>query len=200
MGGIAFLVAGAVAAALSFAALAAPRIESVAVEPNPAPVRAGKPTEVVISVTIERPTPFDVSCTAIVDPGDGGRKAEMSWEFGERRTKTTRYEYKKPGTYRVRATGAGKTPCTGTGATTVIIGSRTAAATPEKPAAKAEKAKPKADKAAKVAQPSCPSGWTLVGESVKGARYTCRAKPPAQALKCPEGTKYFVDKGELGCR
>jgi hypothetical protein len=200
MGRTASLVAGIAAAALSSAALAAPRLESVAVEPNPAPVRAGKPTEVAISVTIDRPSPFDVSCTAIVDPGDGGRKLDMSWEFGERRTKTTRYEYKKPGTYRVRVAGAGKTPCIGTAGTTVIVGSRTAAAAPEKPAAKAEKAAPKADKAAKVAQPDCPSGWTLVKESVKGARYTCRAKPPAQALKCPEGTKYFADKGEIGCR
>jgi hypothetical protein len=190
MGRIAFLVAGITAAALSFAALAAPRIESVAVEPNPAPVRAGKPTEVAISVTIDRPSPFDVSCTAIVDPGDGSRKSEMSWEFGERRTKTTRYEYKKPGTYRVRVAGAGKTPCIGTAGTTVIVGSRTAAVTPEKPAAKADGA----------TQPGCPGGWTLVKESVKGARYTCRPKPPAQALKCPEGTKYFADKGEIGCR
>ena len=44
------------------------------------------------------------------------------------------------------------------------------------------------------------SDWTLVEDSVKGARYTCRARPPAQPLRCAEGTTYFAEGGEIGCR
>ena len=50
------------------------------------------------------------------------------------------------------------------------------------------------------ARPKCPRGWTLVADSFKGERYTCRADPPAQALKCGGGTKYFAKNGEIGCR
>ncbi|OGA74403.1 MAG: hypothetical protein A3G81_14270 [Betaproteobacteria bacterium RIFCSPLOWO2_12_FULL_65_14] len=177
------LIAAALAAA---PAAAAPRIESVSVKPNPAPFEAGRTSDVVISVTIDRPTPLDISCEALIDPGDGGRTLSMSWDLGDRRTKTTRYEYKKPGSYRLKVSGTGKDACTGARDITVTVGA---------PAA------PAAAKAAKTAKaPSCPSGWTLVEGSVKGARYTCRARQPAQALRCAEGTSYFSERGEIGCR
>ena len=54
-------------------AVAAPRIEALAVRADNT-----KATEVVISVSIERPTPLDLNCDAVVDPGDGG-KFMMSW-------------------------------------------------------------------------------------------------------------------------
>lgn len=165
-------------------AAAAPRIESVSVDPNPAPLEAGKTADVVISVTIDRPTPLDISCNALIDPGDGGRTINMKWELGDRRTKTTRYEYKKPGSYRLKVAGTGKDACTGARELTVTVGAARAAAAP----ANASKG------------PSCPDGWTLVEGSVKGARYTCRAQPPAQALPCGQGTKYFAQRGEIGCR
>ncbi len=176
------LIAVFVAALAAAPAAAAPRIESVSVSPNPAPLEAGRTADVVISVTIERPTPLDISCDALVDPGDGGRTLSMSWDLGDRRTKTTRYEYKKPGNYRIKVSGTGKDACTGARELTVSVGAA--------PAAPAKAA----------SGPSCPAGWTLVKGSVKGARYTCRAQPPAQALRCAQGTKYFAERGEIGCR
>lgn len=162
-------------------AAAAPRIESVSVNPNPAPFEAGKTADVVISVTIDRPTPLDISCEALIDPGDGGRTLSMSWDLGDRRTKTTRHEYKKPGAYRLKVSGTGKDACTGGRELTVRVGTPAAAA-----------------KAARGA--SCPAGWTLVEGSVRGARFTCRPQPPAQALRCAQGTRYFAERGEIGCR
>lgn len=160
-------------------ALAAPRIDRVSVSPNPAPFEAGKGSDVVISVTIDRPTPLDISCEAIIDPGDGGRTLSMSWDLGDRRTKTTRYEYSKPGSYRLKVSGTGKDACTGARELTVRVGAPAAAA-------------------AKGA--GCPAGWTLVEGSVKGARYSCRPQPPAQPLRCAQGTRYFAERGEIGCR
>ncbi len=175
-----------IAAALAAApALAAPRIESVSVNPNPAPIEAGKTADVVISVTIERPTPLDISCEATIDPGDGGRTLTMSWDLGDRRTKTTRHEYAKPGTYRLKVSGTGKGACVGAREVTVKVGG--GAPTASKPASP-------------VKGPSCPSGWTLVQGSVKGARYICRPVPPAETPHCTAGTKYFAERGEIGCR
>jgi hypothetical protein len=175
-----------IAAALAAGpALGAPRIESVSVQPNPAPMEAGKTADVVISVTIERPTPLDVSCEATIDPGDGGRTLTMSWDFGDRRTKTTRHEYAKPGTYRLKVSGTGKGACVGAREVAVRVGTSAA------PAAKAAKS---------AAGPSCPAGWALVEGSVKGARFTCRPQAPAQPLQCAQGTKYFSARGEIGCR
>ncbi|TAK83419.1 MAG: hypothetical protein EPO20_17360 [Betaproteobacteria bacterium] len=175
-----------IAAALAAApAVAAPRIESVSVKPNPAPIEAGKTADVVISVTIERPTPLDISCEATIDPGDGGRTLTLSWDLGDRRTKTTRHEYAKPGTYRLKVSGTGKGACVGAREVTVTVGTHAAAA-----------AKP----AKSAAGPSCPPGWALAEGSVRGARFTCRPQPPAQPLQCAQGTKYFSTHGEIGCR
>ena len=156
-------------------AVAAPRIESLAVRAD-----STKATEVVISVSIERPTPLDLNCDAVIDPGDGG-KFMMSWGIGDRRTKTARYDYKKPGAYRLRVSGTGKDACVGLKEVTVNVGGAV---------------QPRSD----VRTPRCPNGWALVDESVKGARYTCRPRPPPQALRCAEGTTYFVEAGEIGCR
>jgi hypothetical protein len=98
------------------AAEAAPRLERVEVTTLP-----GKGTDVVISVTIERPTPVDLRCDALIDTGDGGRLT-MSWGIGEPRTKTARYEYKKPGSYRVKAAGTGRNACVGRKEATVRAG------------------------------------------------------------------------------
>ena len=165
-------------AALSFwaaGAAAAPRLDSVAVQ-----VLAGKGGDVVITTSIERPTLLDLACDAAIETGDGGRIA-VSWSIGDSRTKTARYEYKRPGTYRVKVAGSGKDACVGVKEITVSVGT----------AVKAE---------AKGRAPRCPNGWVLVEESVQGARYTCRARAPAQALRCPEGTGYFAERGEIGCR
>jgi hypothetical protein len=172
-------VKAAIAAALLFlgveTAVAAPRIDSVSIK-----VLAGKGNDVVIAVSIERPTLLDLNCDATIDAGDGGR-IPISWNIGDSRTKTARYEYQRPGSYRVKVSGSGKDACVGLKEATVHVG------TPTKSEAKA-------------ATPRCPIGWALVDESVDGPRYTCRPRAPAQALRCTEGTSYFAERGEIGCR
>ena len=159
-------------------AAAAPRLETLEVTPNPVPLESGKTGEVVISVTIERPTPLDVTCDAVIAPGDGG-KFLMSWSVGDRRTKTARYQYNRAGNYRVKVSGTGQHACTGVRELTVVVGSS--------PQGKAPASR-------------CPAGWTLQLDSVRGSRFTCRANPPAQALKCADGTSYYAERGEIGCR
>lgn len=151
---------------------AAPRLDSVSVQ-----VLSGKGSDVVISVSIERPTLLDLTCSATIDTGDGGR-IPVAWNLGDSRTKTARYEYKRPGTYRVRVSGTGKEACVGLKEASLTVGTAAHAS----------------------GTPRCPAGWTLVEDSVKGPRYTCRARPPAQALRCTEGTTYFAEGGEIGCR
>jgi hypothetical protein len=163
----------ALAAALLFAATgaaAAPRLDTVSVQ-----VLGGN--DVVISVSIERPTLLDLNCDAVIDPGDGAR-IPVSWGMGDGRTKTARHEFKQAGSYRVRVAGAGKHACVGLKEASVTVG---------------------AARAAKASAPRCPGGWVLVDESVKGARYTCRPRAP-QALRCADGTSYFFERGEIGCR
>ena len=164
-------------------ALATPRIESVSVRPNPVPFTTGKVGDVVIAVSIERPTPIDLRCEASVDPGDGGPEIQLAWNIGDSRTKTARYEYRKPGTYRIKVAGSGSNACTGERELTVRVGGASARA---RPLGKGP--------------PSCPLGWVLVEESVDGPRYTCRPRPPTRPLRCAEGTSYFSERGEIGCR
>jgi hypothetical protein len=164
------------------AAFATPRIESVSVRPNPVPFTTGKVGDVVIAVSIERPTPIDLRCEAAVDPGDGSPAIQLAWNIGDSRTKTARYEYKKTGTYRITVTGSGSNPCTGERGLTVRVGG---ASTRARPPGKG---------------PSCPLGWVLVDDSVDGARYTCRPRQPTRPLRCAEGTTYFSERGEIGCR
>jgi hypothetical protein len=109
----------------------------------------------------------------------------MTWGMGDRRTKTARYDYKKPGSYRLKVSGTGKDACVGQKEVTVTVGGEGAAASKI---------------GATTSTPRCPGGWTLVEESVNGSRYTCRARPPPQALKCTNGTSYFSERGEMGCR
>jgi len=154
------------------AGAAAPRLDSVSLQ-----VLSGKGgSDVVISVSIERPSLVDLTCSATIETGDGGQ-IPIAWNLGDSRTKTARYEYKRPGTYRVRVSGTGKAACAGQKEAALTIGTGHASGTPR-----------------------CPAGWTLVEDSVKGPRYTCRARPPAQALRCAEGTTYFAEGGEIGCR
>ena len=154
------------------AAAAAPRLDSVSLQ-----VLSGKGSDVVISVSIERPTLMDLTCSATIDTGDGGR-IPIAWNLGDSRTKTARYEYKRPGAYRVRVSGTGKEACVGLKETSLTVGTPGQAG----------------------GTPRCPAGWTLVEDSAKGPRYTCRARPPAQPLRCVEGTTYFAEGGEIGCR
>jgi hypothetical protein len=165
-------VVGLALLAWAGAGAAAPRLDAVSVQ-----VLSGKGGDVVISVSIERPTLMDLTCSAAIDTGDGGR-IPIAWNLGDSRTKTARYEYKRPGTYRVRVSGTGKEACVGVKEASLTVGTPGLAS----------------------ATPRCPAGWTLVEDSAKGPRYTCRARPPAQPLRCAEGTTYFAEGGEIGCR
>lgn len=176
-------------AALALAALSAatasfatPQIESVSVRPNPVPFTTGNLGDVVIAVSIERPTPIDLRCEAVVYPGDGGRELYLAWNLGDSRTRTARYEYKKPGTYKLKVIGTGPNACSGERELTVKV--RGSGARPQ-PFSK---------------PPACPGGWALVEESLDGPRYTCRPRPPTRPLRCAEGTTYFSERGEIGCR
>jgi len=162
--------------------LATPRVESVSVRPNPVPFTTGKVGDVVIAVSIERPTPLDLRCEATVDPGDGGPEIHLAWNLGDSRTKTARYEYKKPGTYRIKVTGSGSNACTGERELTVNVGGASVRARPPGKA------------------PACPLGWVLMEDSVDGPRYTCRPRQPTRPLRCADDTAYFSERGEIGCR
>jgi hypothetical protein len=158
---------------------AVPNIEHLAVKPSP-----GVPGEVEISVSIYRPTPLDLTCDAILQTGDSGNPQRLEYGLGDRRTKIIKYTYRTAGTYRVKVSGTGEHACAGTREARVSVAAAQTAKVPEKTAAR----------------PKCPRGWTLVADSLKGDRYTCRADPPAQALKCSGRTKYFAESGTIGCR
>lgn len=71
-------------------------------------------------MTVKR-RPFDFSCDAAVDPGDGRPGPQVSWTFGDSLSKSTRYEYRKPGKYRLAVTGSGNDACQGRRETFVIV-------------------------------------------------------------------------------
>src|SRR5438034_7076678 len=77
---------------------AVPNIEHLTVKPS-----GGAPTEVEIAVSINRPTPLDLSCDAILQTGDGRKPQRLEYGLGDRRTKIIKYTYKTAGTYRVRS-------------------------------------------------------------------------------------------------
>jgi hypothetical protein len=165
---------------LAMPAHAVPNIEHLAVKPS-----GGAPAEVEIAISIYRPTPLDLTCDAMLQTGDGSKPQRLEYGLGDRRTKIVKHTYNKAGTYRVKVSGTGEHACAGTRETQVKV------ATTAQTAKASEKAAPR---------PRCPRGWTLVVDSLKGERYTCRADPPAQMLKCSGATKYFAENGEIGCR
>lgn len=115
-----FRALAAAALLLPGAALAAPQLQSVSATPNPLVLKGAARPEVIINVTVKR-RPFDFSCNATVDPGDGGPGPEIAWSFGDSLTKTTRYEYRKPGKYKLRVVGNGNEGCRGGAETLVIV-------------------------------------------------------------------------------
>jgi hypothetical protein len=124
------------------AALAAPRIDNLVVKPNPAAFLGGKAPEVEVTVSVKR-SQFDRGCDAAVDLGDGSRPRTV--EFGVATAKTIRYVFKKDGSYKVTAKGAGRTACEGMREATLTVKGAPA------PAKKAEpkKAEPKKKPAVK---------------------------------------------------
>ena len=116
-------------------AFAAPKIESVSVQPNAPKFTGDKPPEVEVSVSVSR-TRFDKGgCDARVDFGDGEGR---TLDFDVASKRNVKHVYKKGGSYTVVAKGAGKTPCEGMGQMPLIV---QGPPPPPKPAAK--KAEPK---------------------------------------------------------
>ena len=126
------------------AALAAPRIDSLLVKPNPAAFSGGKAPEVEVIVSVKRGQ-FDRGCDAAVDLGDGSRPRTV--EFGVASARTVRHTYGKGGNFRVSAKGAGSTPCEGARDVTLTVTGAPAPAKKaepkKKPAAKKKKPEPK---------------------------------------------------------
>ena len=123
-----------IAACFASAALAAPKIESVAVDPSQPKFAGDKPPEVEVSVNVSR-TKFDKGgCDARVDFGDGEGR---TLDFDVASKRNVKHTYKKGGSYTVVAKGAGKRPCDGMGQMPVVV----QGPPPPKPAAK--KAEPK---------------------------------------------------------
>jgi hypothetical protein len=125
------------------AALAAPKIEKVSVQPNPAQFAGGKAPEVEVAVSISRRR-FDTgNCDARVEFGDGEGR---TLEFGVAAKRTVRHVYKKGGSYTVAARGAGSSPCEGAGQAPLTV-----AGAPEPKKAEKKKAEEKKKAPAKKA-------------------------------------------------
>jgi hypothetical protein len=169
-------LAAALVAATALPALGAARIEAIAVKPAPASVAS----RVTISLSMNRPTPLDLApCDIAIDPGDGEKGLQVTFGPGDGHMKEVRYTYRKVGTYKVMARGAGKHACEGERAVEVKVGfSGAASASPEKA--------------------RCPQGWSVASQD--GPRYTCRADAPSRPIRCEGGTKYFSESGLIGCR
>jgi hypothetical protein len=118
-------------------ALAAHRLQSVTVSPNPAAFAGGKAPEVQVVVAVERARSGPSNCEASVDFGDGARpRAE---DFGMSATRSFRKTYAKGGTYAISVRGSGKVPCEG-----VLQASLTVTGEPaKKKAEEKKKAEPK---------------------------------------------------------
>ncbi len=162
------------------AALAAPKVSGLSAK------QVG-PLEVLVTVTIDRPTPIDLLCDTNVSLGDGTTKP-LNFGAGDKHQKTLQYKYAKGGTYKVTAKGTGR--CEGSREATVAVNGGASGK-------KAAEAKPEKKVAAKT---HCPRGWKVVAGSEKDGRYVCHANPPAKPIKCEGGATYFSENGVIGCR
>ena len=133
----------AIAAMLCATAMAAPKIESVVVKPNPAEFSGDNAPEVQIAGSVSR-TKFDkAGCDARLDFGDGeGRNID----FSAAATRTMHHVYTKDGSYTVSVRGAGATPCDGAQRAAVKVAGE------PKPKPKPEAKKAKKGQAKKKAQ------------------------------------------------
>jgi len=119
----------------SATAFAAPKIESVSVQPSQPKFTGDKPPEVEVSVSVWR-TKFDKGgCDARVDFGDGEGR---TLDFDVASKRNVKHVYKKGGSFTVVAKGSGSRACEGTQQMPLIV---QGPPPPPKPAAK--KAEPK---------------------------------------------------------
>ncbi len=130
------------------AVLAAPRIDSLVVKPNPAAFSGGKAPEVEVTVSVKRGQFDSGGCEVALDLGDGSRPRTV--EFGVSVARTVRYTYSKGGNFRVSAKGAGRTPCEGARDLALTV---TGAPAPAKKAEPKKKPEPKKKDAKKKPAP-----------------------------------------------
>ena len=123
-------------------AVAAPKLESVQVQPSQPKFTDGKPPEVEVSVSVSR-TRFDSgNCDARVEFGDGEGR---TLDFGVASKRSVRHVYRKSGSFTVVARGAGSTPCGGMQQMPLVVTGAPEAKKPEpKKAAPEKKAEKKA--------------------------------------------------------
>ena len=125
---------------IATAALAAPKLESVVVKPNPARFSGEKAPEVEISVSISR-TKFDKGgCDARLDFGDGQGR---TLDFQAAATRTVRHVYKKDGSYTVAVRGTGGSPCEASQQAALTVAGEPRKPEPKKAEPQKKKAEPK---------------------------------------------------------
>jgi hypothetical protein len=171
---------------------ASARIDALSVAPG-APM-AG--SAVSFNIVMNRVTPLDLApCDLAIDPGDGS--APMTLRFGatDSKNRSALYTYPRPGTYKARVRGTGSSSCDGEKEIEVKVGGTGPAATA--PAVAPPALVPVAAPAA-AALGGCPDGWSVATQD--GLKFSCRANPPARPISCGDGTKYFVENGQIGCR
>ena len=131
-------------------ALAAPKIDSVTLKPNPAQFSGGKPPEVLVTIGVGRSRFDSGTCDVRIQFGDG---AGQTLDFGAMSgTRAVRHVYAKGGSFKVTVQGAGKTPCEGSREIALSVTGEPAqkAAAPKKEEKKkAEKKKVEKKKSAK---------------------------------------------------
>lgn len=169
---LAALAAIVLGAVAAPAAHASARIQAISVR---GPAVAGAPATLVLSM--QRDTPLDLApCDLLLDAGDGEKPMQVTFGPSDSQAKRVRYTFKKAGTFKVSVKGSGRSACEGERVAEVLV---TSVPSPAPRAA-------------------CPAGWTMATQ--QGSRFTCRANPPATPIKCDPGTKYFAEKGQIGCR
>ena len=133
------------AALLAAPALAAPKIDTVVVRPNPAQFSGGKPPEVQVQIAVSRSRFDSGACDVRVQFGDGDARAvDFSGVSG---TRTLRHVYAKSGNFRITVQGSGKTPCEGTREVALsVTGAPDAKKAPAKKDEKKKDEKKKAEK------------------------------------------------------
>ena len=150
-------------------ALAAPKIESVSVAPNPAKFDGGKAPEVEVSVSVNRSRFDKAGCDVRVDFGDGEGR---TLDFGVATKRSVHHAYRKGGSYTVVARGAGAQPCEGTQQAALTV-----AAPPEPKKPETKKAEKKAEKpAAKKAPAKKPAAKKKADDKKSDAKKKPAAK------------------------
>ncbi len=191
-----FALLGAVLLISAGPAAAAGRIERIELNPT-TPMSDGRnPPSMEVRVTVGYGTPPALStCTVEVTVNEPlGRRVTLEFQPGTERTKVARYIFSSlEGSFTLTARASGGCTGTRTMPVRVVDGSKRSGSADAAGAASGASA-------GSAKAPSCPSGWQPAAGYPKGAQITCVPRMPAGKMKCPEGTTYFEETAQLGCR